>query len=74
MIGGLGNDSLRGGDGEDTAVFNGLSSDYLMLYGPDGTLKIHENGGTSTDGFNDLHDFEFLQFDDGVYSLAELGL
>lgn len=65
--GGLGNDSLTGGNSAaDTAVFTGNLAEYSIVEGPAGVFTVQGPDGTDT-----LSNIEFVQFADGTYGLAQ---
>ena len=80
-----GDDTLDGRDGSDTAVFTGDRSFYTVTFQLDGTLLVTDNRSQQqieldsvhsiyqvSNGTDSLAGFEFLQFKDGTYSLAQL--
>jgi hypothetical protein len=67
LIGGDGADFIDGGDGIDTAVFTGLSSDYLVER--DGLDLLVTLGGVT----DVLRNVEYLSFDDGVIAVSDIG-
>ncbi|GMA80492.1 beta strand repeat-containing protein [Shewanella glacialipiscicola] len=74
LVAGLGHDGLYGGTGTDIAVLMGNRADYIITNGSgyhpqndiwfDFTTK--ENGAAVVKA---LHDIEYIQFDDGIYTL-----
>ena len=56
-----------GGAGSDTAIFTGNHEDYLIEVVDDHTVKVTEINGDQD--VNELRDFEFISFDDGVYDI-----
>lgn len=72
-----GNDNLDGGDGvSDTAVYSGVSSDYVATYNLAGntfTMSDSKTGSVS-DGTDTLISFEFAKFSDGLFILDTNGL
>jgi hypothetical protein len=55
----LGNDTLNGGDGVDTAVFAGTKASYTIVTNADGTRTVSGHGQT-----DQLTSIEKIQFDD----------
>jgi hypothetical protein len=68
LKGGLGNDWIDGGKGTDTAVFDGVRSDYLLSSGY-GKIFVTARDGSS--GFDTLLNTEVLQFADGSITLGK---
>lgn len=66
LAGGAGNDLLVGGDGVDIALFTGQRSDYRVLLGSDGALRV----AGATDGIDTLGQIEAIRFSDGVLALG----
>ncbi|MCU8106942.1 type I secretion C-terminal target domain-containing protein, partial [Shewanella sp. SM101] len=74
LVAGLGHDGLYGDTGTDIAVLMGNRADYIITKGSgyhpqndiwfDFTTK--ENGAAVVKA---LHDIEYIQFDDGIYTL-----
>jgi hypothetical protein len=62
LEGRMGNDRLSGGDGLDTAVFSGVSSEYKIV--KDGRQTIVEDTRPHRDGTNILESIEILRFRD----------
>lgn len=71
LRGGLGNDWLDGGDGIDTAVFEGKRADYLISTGF-GKLFVTARDGSG--GFDTLLNIEKLRFADSTISFGTAGL
>jgi VCBS repeat-containing protein len=68
LDGGAGDDLIDGGDGTDTAVFAGLSSDYVIIReGSD--LRVTSNLTGETDILSNI---EFLSFSDIVIAETEI--
>ena len=68
LDGGAGDDLIDGGDGTDTAVFAGLSSDYVIVReGAD--LRVTSNLTGETDI---LRNIEFLSFSDMMIAETEI--
>lgn len=67
LNGGLGNDWIDGGKGNDVAVFSGLRQDYLIstAFG-----KTYVNAKDGISGFDTLVNIEALQFADQTLSLG----
>ncbi|GHW31131.1 putative RTX toxin+-binding domain fused with VCBS repeat, Cadherin-like and large exoprotein involved in heme utilization or adhesion [Vibrio cholerae] len=74
LVAGLGHDGLYGDTGTDIAVLMGNRSDYIVTkgngYHPQNDIwfdfTTKENGAPVIKA---LHDMEYIQFDDGIYSL-----
>ncbi len=64
LTGAGGDDQIDGGEGHDTALFSGQSSDYQIIVNLDGTVNV--NGA---DGNDTLRSIESLRFDDGTFSV-----
>ena len=74
ITGGLGGDTIDGGDGADVAVFAGLQGDYTFASSEDGlTVTVTDR---STGDFDTVTNVETLSFDDGDISVShdETGL
>lgn len=69
LDGGVGNDTIDGGDGVNTAVFSGNIADYEISF-RNGVVRITDL--TGTDGFDKLTQVEFLQFADGIIDVTAL--
>ncbi|MFB2729508.1 VCBS domain-containing protein, partial [Shewanella mangrovisoli] len=77
LVAGLGNDGLYGDSGTDIAVLMGNRADYIITkgsgYHPQNDIwfdfATKENGNSVVKA---LHDIEYIQFDDGIYSLDKL--
>jgi Ca2+-binding RTX toxin-like protein len=63
--GGSGNDIVDGGAGKDTAIYQGVSSDYGWRYNSNGTVTVSGPVGTDT-----LLNIEILKFADKSVTLA----
>jgi hypothetical protein len=70
LRGGLGNDWIDGGDGSDTAVFEGRRADYLLSTGFGKTFVTARDGSS---GFDTLLGIEKLRFADGTMTLGTSG-
>ncbi|WP_267846791.1 tandem-95 repeat protein [Vibrio cholerae] len=74
LVAGLGHDGLYGDTGTDIAVLMGNRSDYIVTkgngYHPQNDIwfdfTTKENGAPVIKA---LHDMEYIQFDDGIFSL-----
>jgi len=69
LTGGDGNDLLYGGDGIDTAIFNGNRDEYLIFTDTGSGLGTEVIGA---DGADQLAEIEFVQFNDQTVELALL--
>lgn len=56
----------------DTAVYEGLRSQYRAEIDEDGVVTITDLRSGSPEGVDTLHDFEAFQFADKTYTLADL--
>jgi hypothetical protein len=65
-----GNDMIDGGSGTDTAVFNGVRSNYNITALANGDLQVVSNNGI--DGTDILHSIEILKFSDMSASRADV--
>lgn len=86
LAGGSGNDVIEGGKGDDiidggagdndTAIFSGNVSDYLITNASEGSLQFKDKrdaeNGASNDGVDLLAGIENFTFANGTLSLAEL--
>ena len=69
--GGAGNDTADGAGGTDTAIFSGARADYkTALVGA--TVQIADLRSGDPDGADVLSNFEFFQFSNRIYTLAEV--
>ncbi|GIU03162.1 retention module-containing protein [Shewanella morhuae] len=74
LVAGLGHDGLYGDTGTDIAVLMGNRADYIITkgngYHPQNDIwfdfTTKENGAAVVKA---LHDIEYIQFDDGIYTL-----
>ncbi|MGI2149908.1 Ig-like domain-containing protein, partial [Shewanella baltica] len=74
LVAGLGHDGLYGDTGNDIAVLMGNRADYIITkgngYHPQNDIwfdfTTKENGAAVVKA---LHDIEYIQFDDGIYTL-----
>ncbi|WP_279463737.1 tandem-95 repeat protein [Aeromonas veronii] len=74
LVAGLGHDGLYGDTGTDIAVLMGNRADYIITkgsgYHPQNDIwfdfATKENGAAVV---KTLHDIEYIQFDDGIYTL-----
>lgn len=72
LVGGKGSDQIDGQSGSDTAVYDGLLSDYQIDKVAD---QIFVNSLLTDEGIDQLTNIEWLAFADGVISTSEaLGL
>ncbi|KPG94797.1 hypothetical protein AEQ67_21840 [Pseudomonas sp. RIT-PI-q] len=67
IFGGAGNDTLFGGSGHDTAMYLGSQHDFAIGVQGLGQISVADlNTVDGNEGIDTLHDFETLQFSDGV--------
>ena len=71
MKGGAGNDLIDGGDGEDTLLYQGLASQYVMMKLVNGSYAIRDTV-VGRDGTDRVTNTEYLSFSDG--KIAPSGL
>ena len=57
-----GNDVISGGEGSDTAVYSGTSSDYRITRLADGRTRVEDLRAGKPDGVDILQSVEFLEF------------
>jgi len=69
--GGVGNDSVDGGSGDDTAIFVGPKSQYVINKLADGAYIVRDTA-SGRDGTDTLRNIEYLGFSDGKFALSEL--
>jgi serralysin len=70
----VGNDTLDGGAGLDTAVFSGLRHQYDIQHMFNGSIGLTDMRSAGPDGTDLLWNVEFLQFSDGLYASADSAL
>ncbi|MNQ70435.1 hypothetical protein D3C85_850740 [compost metagenome] len=71
---GAGNDTLLGGEGQDTALYQGNQHDFAIgIQGGDQISVYDLNFVDGNEGIDTLHNFEMLQFGDGVRLQALVG-
>jgi Ca2+-binding RTX toxin-like protein len=67
IAGGGGNDTLIGGEGHDTALYQGRQHDFAFGVQGVGLISVNDlNPADGNEGLDTLHNFETLQFGDGV--------
>jgi len=69
LTGNAGNNELDGGEGEDTAVFSGPSTEYEISK-EGGTVTVSD-GVADRDGTDSLRNIELLQFSDDTVAVEE---
>ena len=72
LTGAEGDDLLDGGTGSDTAIFGSRRSDYSVIRLADGSLQVADLRTGATEGTDIISNIEMIQFNDRIYSLAEL--
>ena len=78
--GGPGNDVIDGGKGNDTAVYKGLSSEFIIKNNDDGTTSVEDLAISElNEGSDSLTNIEYMKFSDKTissislkYSLSEI--
>ena len=78
--GGPGNDVIDGGKGNDTAVYKGLSSEFIIKNNDDGTISVEDIAISElNEGSDSLTNIEYMKFSDKTissislkYSLSEI--
>jgi Ca2+-binding RTX toxin-like protein len=65
-----GTSALNGGDGTDTAIFNGLISQFTSHSNPDGSVTLVDTAAGSPNGTTTFTKFESFQFSDGLVLTA----
>ena len=78
--GGSGNDVIDGGKGNDTAVYKGLSSEFIIKSNDDGTISVQDSTTSElNEGLDSLTNIEYMKFSDKTissislkYSLSEI--
>jgi Ca2+-binding RTX toxin-like protein len=77
LSGGAGDDIIDGNVGEDTAVFSGNHTDYIITVDASylldpffATATVEQVGGVG-DGIDTLTNIEFLQFADGTFAITD---
>ena len=78
--GGPGNDVIDGGKGNDTAVYKGLSSEFIIKNNDDGTISVQDSTTSElNEGLDSLTNIEYMKFSDKTissislkYSLSEM--
>ena len=68
ITGDFGNDTIDGGAGQDTAIFKGLKSEYVITSLNNGSYTIRDKVA-NRDGTDTISNVEYLSFKDGVLSL-----
>jgi Ca2+-binding RTX toxin-like protein len=71
-----GNDLLDGGDGlEDTAVYAGASSDYVLVYDSiSNSFTLTDNVASPQEGADTLKNIEYAKFSNGLFQVGPAGL
>ncbi|MBO1904256.1 cadherin domain-containing protein [Microvirga sp. 3-52] len=65
LVAGTHDDTIDGGAGDDVFVLSGLRSFYGIVKNPDGSFKITDLRGASSEGTDTVHNVESFQFADG---------
>jgi hypothetical protein len=65
LVAGTHDDTIDGGAGDDVFVLSGLRSFYDIIKNPDGSFKITDLRGASSEGTDTVHNVESFQFADG---------
>jgi len=69
LTGGGGNDTIDGAGGVDVAKYSGAFADYTITGSASALSVSHNSGGA--DGDDSLSNVEYLEFSDGVWSIAD---
>ena len=71
--GGPGNDVIDGGKGNDTAVYKGLSSEFIIKSNDDGTISVQDSTTSElNEGLDSLTNIEYMKFSDKTISSISL--
>ena len=71
--GGPGNDVIDGGKGNDTAVYKGLSSEFIIKNNDDGTISVQDSTTSElNEGLDSLINIEYMKFSDKTISSISL--
>ena len=71
--GGPGNDVIDGGKGNDTAVYKGLSSEFIIKNNDDGTISVEDLAISElNEGSDSLTNIEYMKFSDKTISSISL--
>ncbi|MBT5663374.1 MAG: hypothetical protein HOJ05_06690, partial [Alphaproteobacteria bacterium] len=71
--GGSGNDVIDGGKGNDTAVYKGLSSEFIIKSNDDGTISVQDSTTSElNEGLDSLTNIEYMKFSDKTISSISL--
>ena len=71
--GGSGNDVIDGGKGNDTAVYKGLSSEFIIKSNDDGTISVQDSATSElNEGLDSLTNIEYMKFSDKTISSISL--
>ncbi|MCC0049839.1 MAG: cadherin domain-containing protein, partial [Rhodobiaceae bacterium] len=81
MSGGSGDDALKGGGGDDTidggagandtVVYDGLASNYIVTDLGGGVYSVTDIRGAPLDGTDTVSNVEWIQFSDGTFDIAQ---
>ena len=69
LTGGGGNDTIDGAGGVDVAKYSGAFASYTITGSASALSVSHNSGGA--DGVDSLSNVEYLEFSDGVWSIAD---
>ncbi|MDC0458896.1 flagellin [Alphaproteobacteria bacterium] len=69
LTGGGGNDTIDGAGGVDVAKYSGAFANYTITGSASALTVSHNSGGA--DGVDSLSNVEYLEFSDGVWSIAD---
>jgi Ca2+-binding RTX toxin-like protein len=72
LVGGVGDDILDGGSGIDTAVFTGISTDYIITYLGGDLFTIEDAANPARDGIDTLRGVENFEFTDTTKTALEI--
>jgi Ca2+-binding RTX toxin-like protein len=67
LVAGTHGDTIDGGAGDDVFVLSGMRSFYDIVKNPDGSFRITDLRGASSEGTDTVHNVESFQFVDGMF-------
>ena len=71
LLGGEGDDALDGGLGQDSAVFSGSIDNFELVSVIGNEITLQDDVGT--EGTDTLAGIEFIEFDDAILTVVDLG-
>jgi Ca2+-binding RTX toxin-like protein len=72
FTGDIGNDSIDGAGGRDTAVYTGARNQYSLVKSADRMVTVTDNRSGASDGVDTLSNVEVLQFSDSQVLVSSL--